>query len=437
METVNTIIAKRDGKELSSEQISAFVQGTTDGTIPDYQVSALLMAIVLKGMTIAETAQLTDAMAFSGATLNWHGTAHTIDKHSTGGVGDKTSLIVVPLLAACGAIVCKMSGRGLGHTGGTLDKLESIPGFRTALTRDEIKDQCSRIGAVLAGQSKELAPADGILYALRDVTGTVESIPLLVSSIVSKKIAGGAANLIFDVKVGDGAFMNTVEGASLLANTLLLVSQSFGKRAVVVLTDMDQPLGRTAGNALELREVIDALNPDSMDSMDTRLYSVCLTLASQSLMLTHAIDQKEAEMRIGHAWKSGAAFIAFQALVKAQHGAESVINHPNTLPTAPVERVVTSKESGYIARISAKAVGDIVVGLGGGRRIKTDLINHAVGIETCVHVGSWVTAGQVIFRIHAMDSPDASVAENNLYKSIAIVAERPSVPDVVHEIRVA
>ena len=279
METVNTIIAKRDGKELSSEQISAFVQGTTDGTIPDYQVSALLMAIVLKGMTIAETAQLTDAMAFSGATLNWHGTAHTIDKHSTGGVGDKTSLIVVPLLAACGAIVCKMSGRGLGHTGGTLDKLESIPGFRTALTRDEIKDQCSRIGAVLAGQSKELAPADGILYALRDVTGTVESIPLLVSSIVSKKIAGGAANLIFDVKVGDGAFMNTVEGASLLANTLLLVSQSFGKRAVVVLTDMDQPLGRTAGNALELREVIDALNPDSMDSMDTRLYSVCLTLA--------------------------------------------------------------------------------------------------------------------------------------------------------------
>lgn len=420
MRMVDIIKMKRDGLSLSAAQIDFVVSGVTTGNIPDYQTSALLMAIVLNGMTDQETADLTASMARSGEVLTWDNPFTIIDKHSTGGVGDKTSLIVVPILMACGINVCKMSGRGLGHTGGTLDKLEAIPGLSVNLTSEQLQAQTLNIGAALAGQSKSLAPADGILYALRDVTSTVESTPLIVASILSKKLAGGAGNLIFDVKVGDGAFMPTLPAARNLADALIRIAKLHGKRVEALVTDMDQPLGKMSGNALEIIEVVQILKPTSGAKPDQRLHTLCLSLASNALMLATNITEAEASKRVMAALDSGAAFLAFKSIVAAQGGDTRVLDDTSLFPPAPFVRDVIAPLDGYISRIPARVVGDAVVSLGGGRAVKSDVIDHRVGIETLVHVGDAVRPGDRLFRVHAASDDAASDVSEQLINAISV-----------------
>ncbi|MFN7829682.1 MAG: thymidine phosphorylase [Armatimonadota bacterium] len=431
MRMLDIIRKKRDGLSLSAAEIDFVVSGVTSGSIPDYQTSALLMAIVLNGMTDQETADLTASMAHSGEVLAWDDPFSIIDKHSTGGVGDKTSLIVVPILMACGIHVCKMSGRGLGHTGGTLDKLEAIPGLSVNLTSDQLQTQTIAIGAALAGQSKSLAPADGILYALRDVTGTVESTPLIVASILSKKLAGGAGNLIFDVKVGDGAFMPTLPAARNLADALIRIAKLHGKRVEALITDMDQPLGKMAGNALELIEVVQMLNPAADSKPDRRLQMLCVTLATNALMLAANITEAEASTRVLTALDSGAAFTALKSIIGAQGGDTRVLDDTSLLPAAPVVRDVTATTGGYICRIPARTIGDAVVQLGGGRAVKTDVIDHRVGIETLVHIGDAIRPGDTLFRVHATTDDAASDVAELLINAIGVsdvpVAQSPVV----------
>ncbi len=432
---VDIIRKKRDGLTLSADEINFVITGVTSTRIPDYQTSALLMAIVLNGMTDQETADLTAAMANSGEVLSWTDPVNIIDKHSTGGVGDKTSLIVVPILMACGQQVCKMSGRGLGHTGGTLDKLESIPGITVNLSSEQLQAQTLQLGGALAGQSKSLAPADGILYALRDVTGTVESTPLIVSSILSKKLAGGAGNLIFDVKVGDGAFLPTLAEARVLADALIRIAKLHGKRVQALLTDMDQPLGKMAGNSLEVIEVVELLNPATASGADTRLSTLSLALATNALMLAEGISEEAAAARVQSVLQSGAAFDAFKSVIAAQGGDTRVLDDTSRFPSAPVIKHVTAKHSGYITRIPARAIGDCVVRLGGGRAVKTDAIDHRVGIETHVHVGDSVTAGDVLFTVHAAVDAAATDAEH-LLTNIVVISDVPTdVPAIVFESR--
>ena len=420
MRMLDIIRKKRDGLSLSAVEIDFVVDGVTAGDIPDYQTSALLMAIVLNGMSDQETADLTASMAHSGEVLTWDDPFSIIDKHSTGGVGDKTSLIVVPILMACGINVCKMSGRGLGHTGGTLDKLEAIPGLSVNLTSEQLQSQTIAIGAALAGQSKSLAPADGVLYALRDVTGTVESMPLIVASILSKKLAGGAGNLIFDVKVGDGAFMPTLPAARNLADALIRIAKLHGKRVQALITDMDQPLGKMAGNALELIEVVEMLNPAAEAKPDRRLKTLCLTLATNALMLAANITEADASTRVLAALDSGAAFTDLKSIIGAQGGDTSVLDDTSLLPAAPVVRNVDAQSGGYISGIPAKMIGDAVVRLGGGRAVKSDVIDHRVGIETLVHIGDAIQAGETLFRIHAATEDAAEEVSNLLHKAISV-----------------
>jgi len=435
MRMVDIIRKKRDGLTLSADEINFVITGVTSTRIPDYQTSALLMAIVLNGMTDQETADLTAAMANSGEVLSWNDPFNIIDKHSTGGVGDKTSLIVVPILMACGRQVCKMSGRGLGHTGGTLDKLESIPGITVNLSSEQLQAQTLQLGGALAGQSQSLAPADGILYALRDVTGTVESTPLIVSSILSKKLAGGAGNLVFDVKVGDGAFMPTLAEARTLADALIRIAKLHGKRVHALLTDMDQPLGKMAGNSLEVIEVVELLNPATASGADTRLFTLSLALATNALMLAEGISEEAATARVQSVLETGAAFDAFKSVIAAQGGDTRVIDDTSRFPSAPVIKHVTAKHSGYITRIPARAIGDCVVRLGGGRAVKTDAIDHRVGIETHVHVGDSVTAGDVLFTVHAAVDAAARDAEHFL-TNIVVISDVPTdVPAIVFESR--
>lgn len=424
---VDMIKTKRDGRSLSTAEIDFVVRGVTSGNIPDYQTSALLMAIVLNGMTDEETADLTASMAHSGEVLAWDDPFSIIDKHSTGGVGDKTSLIVVPILMACGLHVCKMSGRGLGHTGGTLDKLEAIPGLSVNLTSDQLQSQTIAVGAALAGQSTSLAPADGILYALRDVTGTVESTPLIVASILSKKLAGGAGNLIFDVKVGDGAFMPTLPAARDLADALIRIAKLHGKRVEALITDMDQPLGKMAGNALELIEVVQVLNATSESKPDRRLKTLCHTLATNALMLAENLTEQAASERVDAALNSGKAFEAFKSIIAAQGGDTNVLDNASHLPTAPVVIDVTSTMRGYISRVPAKTIGDAVVQIGGGRAVKTDVIDHRVGIETLVHIGDSIQPGDALFRIHAATKEAASDVSARLLCAIS-VSDAPVTP---------
>ena len=417
---VDIIRKKRDGLALSSDEIAFVIHGVTAASIPDYQTSALLMAIVLNGMSDQETADLTSAMAHSGEVLAWDEPFSVIDKHSTGGVGDKTSLIVVPILVACGLHVCKMSGRGLGHTGGTLDKLEAIPGLSVTLSSETLQKQTLQLGGALAGQSKSLAPADGTLYALRDVTATVESTPLIVASILSKKLAGGAGNLLFDVKVGDGAFMPELTAARGLADGLIRIAKLHGKRVQALITDMDQPLGRMAGNSLEIIEVTELLNPETSSKPDSRLFTLCMALATNALILAENISETTAASRVQTALQSGAAFDAFKSILAAQGGDTLFLDNPQLFPSAPVVRQVTAQRSGFVQRIPARTVGDCVVRLGGGRAIKTDPIDHRVGIETHFHVGAPVTAGDVLFTVHAVSDAAANAVDVLLANAVEI-----------------
>ena len=415
MRAVDIIIKKRDRHELSREEINFFVEGFTDGSIPDYQAAAWTMAVLINGMTMQETNDLTIAMVNSGDVLDLSQVVpFAVDKHSSGGVGDKTTLVVEPLVAACGLPVGKMSGRGLGFSGGTLDKMESIPGFRVDLTTEEFLSQLDRIGLVLTGQSADLAPADGKFYALRDVSGTVDSIPLIASSIMSKKIASGAQAIVLDVKIGLGAFMETQEEARNLAQLMVDIAHLADRKAVALISDMNQPLGRAVGNALEVKEAIDTLQGKGPDSFVIH----CLNVAEQMLVLGEAFPTvKEARKSAETALNDGTAWQRFLDLVNAQGGDIDYVEHPDKLPKASVIKVVKSPETGYLSQINARIVGETAVDLGAGREKKGDQINHAVGIEILREVGDQVKAGDDLFILHAQDQADFDTAQMRLIKA--------------------
>ena len=401
MRAIDVIEKKRDNQELSQEEIEFFIQGYTDGSIQDYQASAWAMAVLLNGMSAQETADLTLAMAHSGEMLDLSGVVDiALDKHSTGGVGDKTTLVVEPVVAACGLRVGKMSGRGLGFSGGTLDKMESIPGFRTNLSKDEFLKQLKEVGVVLTGPTGDLAPADGKLYALRDVTGTVPSLPLIASSIMSKKIAGGAQRMVLDVKVGVGAFMPTLEKGRELAESMVEIGKLAGRQAVALLSDMNQPLGQAVGNALEVKEAIATLQGGGPD--DFREHA--LEVATQLVLLGEAAkDEKAARQLAESKLADGSALERFRALVAAQGGDVSYVDAPDKLPQAELVEEVAAPQSGYLKGIDARVVGETSVALGAGRAKKGDPIDLAVGIVVFRNVGDKVEEGEPLFTIHAND----------------------------------
>jgi pyrimidine-nucleoside phosphorylase len=397
MRTVDIIRRKRDGGALRRDEIEHFVTGVTNRTIPDYQAAALLMAIVLRGMSADETAQLTDAMVRSGVRVTFDGIdGIPVDKHSTGGVGDKTSLILAPLAIACGATVPMMSGRGLGHTGGTLDKLEAIPGFRTDLSLQTFRDTVARIGGALIGQTSEIAPADRRLYALRDVTATVESIPLISASIMSKKIAEGIGALILDVKAGAGAFMKTREDARRLAESLVSIGNASGVRTEALVTRMDAPLGREVGHANEVVESIETLKGNGPADLE----ELSLLLAARMLVLARVSpDQAAADRAVREALASGAGLEVFRRIIEHQGGDPAVIDDYSRLPAAPDEHRVVAPESGCICDMHAELVGRAAVSLGAGRATLDDEVDHGVGITVLVPRGTVVRRGEAIFLV--------------------------------------
>ena len=412
MRAVDIIIKKREKGELIQEEINFFVHGFLTGDIPDYQVSAWAMAVVLNGMTPQETMDLTIAMVNSGHTLDLTSVVDiAVDKHSTGGVGDKTSLAVLPIVAACGLPVGKMSGRGLGFSGGTLDKLESIPGYRVDLTIEEFKRQLKEKGIVLTGQSLDLAPADGKLYALRDVTGTVASIPLIASSIMSKKIAAGAQAIVLDVKVGKGAFMETLSEAHQLADLMVKIGELAGRETICLLSDMNQPLGHAVGNALEVKEAIDTLKGGG--PADFREH--CLQISAHMLVVgKRARDVSEGRFLAEKVISEGTAFEKFRVLVKAQGGDVSFVDDPDKLPMAKFVEIVKAPQSGYLGQVNARDIGEAAVSLGAGRAKKSDNVDHAVGFIVHHKVGDKVEVGEPLFTIHANDAVKQVEARENV-----------------------
>jgi pyrimidine-nucleoside phosphorylase len=398
MRTVDIIMKKRDGHALERDEIVAFVSGVTSGALPDYQASALLMAILLKGMTPQETAWLTDAMVHSGIRVNLTDLPGVkVDKHSTGGVGDKTSLVLAPIAAACGVPVPMMSGRGLGHTGGTLDKLESIPGFRTALSLEEMRAALERCGCAMLGQTSQIAPADKKLYALRDVTGTVESIPLISASIMSKKIAEGIDALVLDVKTGSGAFMKTEADSRRLAEMLVSIGKASGVRTEAVITDMDMPLGTAVGNALEVIECLDILKGHGSPD----LIECSIELTVRMLILGKvATDRADAERRVNSAIDSGAALEKFRQVIEGQGGDPHVVDDYRRLPAAPSRQMVAADRAGYLTRLDAELIGRASVLLGAGRDRVDDAVDPAVGILLTAKPGTRVSAGDPILDVH-------------------------------------
>ncbi|MGD2148557.1 MAG: thymidine phosphorylase [Anaerolineae bacterium] len=412
MRAVDVIAKKRDGHELPTEEIAFFIDGFTAGEIPDYQATAWLMALFLQGMTDRETHDLTIAMVHSGETLDLSDvTPLAVDKHSTGGVGDKVSLVLAPLVAACGVPIAKMTGRGLGFSGGTVDKLESIPGYRTDLSVEEFRKQLAEIGIVLTGQSADLAPADRKLYALRDVTATVESMPLIISSIMSKKLAGGAGAIVLDVKVGRGAFMKTMEDAEALARGLVRVGTRAGREVVALISAMDQPLGWAVGNALEVREAISTLHEGG--PRDLREH--CLAVAAEMLMLCGKAGDANTALTLAlETLSSGAAWQKFRQMVEAQGGDVSTVDDPEKLPQAPIVEPVPAARSGYLASLNAVEVGRAVVALGGGREEKGLPIDHGVGVLVHHKVGDLVQEGTPLFTVHSSDEAKLAAARERV-----------------------
>ncbi len=407
MRAVDIIIKKRDKQELTSQEIEFFIKGFTDGNIPDYQASSFAMAILLNGMTPSETTDLTLAMARSGQVLDLSDVVDiAVDKHSSGGVGDKTSISVMPMVAACGLPVGKMSGRGLGFSGGTLDKLESIPGYRVNLTTDEFKQQLKEKGIVLTGQSLDLAPADGKMYALRDVTGTVPSMPLIASSIMCKKIASGAQAIVLDVKTGLGAFMQTLDEARELGALMVDIGRLAGRKTVALLSDMNQPLGSAVGNSLEMIEAIELLRGHAPKDY----YEHCLHVAAHVLVLGQcAKDLDEGRVMAEKSISDGSALEKLRVLVQAQGGDVSYVDDMSKFARAKYVEVVNAPRSGFISQVHARIVGEASVGLGAGRSQKSDPIDHAVGFLIHKKVGDKVEAGEPLFEIHAND--EAKLAE--------------------------
>jgi pyrimidine-nucleoside phosphorylase len=424
MRAVDVIRQKRDGGVLSPDEIRAFVTGATDGSWADYQCAALLMAILLKGMTLDEAAVLTDAMAHSGTLLDLGRSADgtiPVDKHSTGGVGDKTSLILAPLAAACGALVPMMSGRGLGHTGGTLDKLEAIPGFRTQLSIDELRAALTRRRCVLIGQSADVAPADKRLYSLRDVTGTVESIPLICASILSKKLTEGIGALVMDVKVGAGAFMKNDEDARALATWIVGIAERNGVRTEAFLTSMDAPLGCAVGNANEVIESIETLKgrgPADLEELSVRLASRMLVLAGV------ASDGADAESRVRRALASGAGVDAFRGIIEEQGGDPRVVDDYGLLPSGRHQMEIRASATGYLCRLDAELVGRGAVVLGAGRERVDSVLDYGAGIHVRVAPGQAVRTGDSIMTVTYNDAAGAGRARVLLEDAIQI-GDRP------------
>lgn len=409
MRAVEIIEKVRDHIELKPDEIDFFVKGIADGSIPDYQVSAWAMAVLLNGLTERETTDLTLAMANSGERIDLSKIVDfAVDKHSTGGVGDKTTLVVEPVVAACGLPVGKMSGRGLGYSGGTLDKLESIPGYRTDLTKDEFITQLKMLGIVLTGQTGDLAPADGKLYALRDVTGTVQSIPLIASSVMSKKIAAGAQAIVLDVKIGHGAFMKSVEEARVLSKLMVSIGNLSGRKVTALLSDMNQPLGHAVGNALEVKEAIDTLH--GKGPSDFREH--CLVVASHLLKIGgKARDLTLARWMAEEALDNGKGWEMFRKLIQAQGGNVLYVDEPQHLPQAPFIETVTAPADGFIAEINARVVGETSVEMGAGRARKGDTIDHSVGLVVFRKVGDRVEKGDVLFSVHARTKQSLHLAK--------------------------
>ena len=412
MQAVDLIRKKRDGNPLTTEEIDWFIAEYMRDHIPDYQVSAWLMAVYWRGMDARETGDLTLAMTRSGEELHVRDTiSPVVDKHSTGGVGDKVTLAVAPLVAACGVAVGKMTGRGLGHTGGTLDKLESISGFRATLSRAEFMRILTQHHIVLAGQSDDLAPADGRMYALRDVTGTVESIPLIAASIMSKKLAIGASHLLLDVKVGSGAFMKTVEEARELAGTMVNIGRLAGLHTVAAITSMDQPLGLAIGNALEMAEAITILHGKGPQDVS----DLCCHEAAELLVMTGtAGSMSEAEQRVEHAVRSGAAVAKLAEVIAAQGGDAQQVEEPHLLPTAPVRSMLEAPRSGYIASIQSEQMGLASMQLGAGRFKKGEQIDHRTGLVLQAKVGDYRHAGEPLVEIHARREAEAASVRQSL-----------------------
>ncbi|MEP7307287.1 MAG: thymidine phosphorylase [Acidobacteriota bacterium] len=434
MRAVDVILKKRDGEELSREEIQFFVTGVTAGSLPDYQASALLMAVLLRGMSSRETAWLTDAMVHSGVRVDLSAIPGVkVDKHSTGGVGDKTSLVLAPLAAACGLIVPMMSGRGLGHTGGTLDKLEAIPGFRVNLSLDEMKAALDSVGCAMIGQTKEIAPADKKLYALRDVTGTVESIPLISASIMSKKIAEGIDALVLDVKTGRGAFMKTEADSRRLAESLVSIGNASGVKTEAIITRMDAPLGRAVGNALEVIECLDVLKGRG----PADLVDVTVELTARMLVVGGAADDlADGKRRARSALSSGLGLDRFRRIIEQQGGNPRIVDDESLLPTAPRRHVITTVRSGFLARLDAELVGRASVGLGAGRDRVEDPVDPAVGITVIAKPGDELRTGDPVMALHYRESRRLEVAIALATEAIQMGDQRPAaLPLLVGEVR--
>lgn len=424
MRMYDIIMKKRNGVELSKEEIEFFVRGYTGGEIPDYQVSALMMAIYFRKMTAQETLFLTVAMAHSGEMLDLSSIkGRKVDKHSTGGVGDKTSLALTPMVAACGIPVAKMSGRGLGHTGGTIDKLESFPGFTTALTAEQFQRNVNEIGIAIMGQTADLAPADKKLYALRDVTATVDNMSLIASSIMSKKLAAGADAIVLDVKTGSGAFMKSEEDALSLAREMVQIGNNAGRKTIAVVSDMDQPLGRAVGNALEVQEAIDTLNGCGPADFT----ELCVNLGIQMLQAGGiASDAETAEEMLRRTISDKSALRKLAQFVRAQGGDDRAVYDPQMLPKASVVEPVRSLEEGYISRIDCEEIGICSLILGGGRETKESVIDLSVGLLLEKKTGDYVKKGDILAYLHANDREKAEAAKQRFLKAYHISKDKPA-----------
>ena len=430
MNMVDVILKKKAGGTLSPEEIRAFARGAADGSVPDYQLAALLMAICWRGMTPEETACLTMEMMHSGSVVDLSAIDGVcVDKHSTGGVGDTTTLVLVPLAAACGAKVAKLSGRGLGHTGGTLDKLESIPGCSVNVSIEDFIRQVQKIGCAVIGQTQDLCPADKALYALRDVTGTVDCIPLIASSIVSKKLASGAGAIVLDVKTGSGALMHTVEDSIALAKAMVDIGTHAGRPILALVTGMDQPLGTHVGNALEVKEAIDILAGRAQGD----LLTVSLELGSRMLIASGiARDVEDGKARMMQALDSGAGLAKLKEMIIAQGGDGRVCDDVDYLPHAAYKISVPALASGYVARMDTAAIGRCAQALGAGRQKKTDVIDPAVGLVMDVRLGDKVKAGDSLATLYLNRRELANEAVVSMQRAITMTEEKPELPPLIH-----
>ncbi|MEW6573120.1 MAG: pyrimidine-nucleoside phosphorylase [Bacillota bacterium] len=431
MQAYAVIKKKRDGERLSTEEISWFIERYAAGEIADYQVAAWLMAVYIRGLDAVETASLTEALLHSGKQVDLSGIDGVkVDKHSTGGVGDKTTLVLAPLLAAAGAKVAKMSGRGLGHTGGTIDKLESIPGFKTELSPEEFIAQVNRVGVAVVAQTEEIVPADKKLYALRDVTATVDSIPLIAASIMSKKLASGADAIMLDVKTGSGAFMQDLTAARELARLMVAIGKRAGRRVAALITDMDQPLGYAVGNAVEMSEAIATLK--GRGPLD--LTELCLELGSRMLVLSElAADAVTARARLEELLWDGRALAKFKEWVEAQGGDPAVVDRPEMLPEAPRRIPVPSPRSGYVVQVNALAIGEAARILGAGRAQKEDRVDSSVGVVLGAKVGTKVEAGEPLAYILVRDKGEKE-AKDLVSNAYAVAASPPKARPLVRAV---